>query len=218
MWAVLASEFLIKTAELGGLALHIALQGVCHIGVLRTVHMSEVRQHQCSYITGECSLHRKARDVAADRGVDDGLVIEGEQVAVLARCAVGRLPPVPDHAPEVGLPPVSVHNFSDCRVLGARPVDFDDVHGGQLMTLVQVNPVNVQFPSIADLTTSPRYSMTIESCGSAHLANKPQPWMPDCNQSAKSGAQCSSDPGRSASEQAGRQGLWVGQFSQPETQ
>jgi hypothetical protein len=32
------------------------------------------------------------------------------------------------------------------------------------------------------LTTSPRYSITMESCGSAHLANRPQPWMPDCSQ------------------------------------
>ena len=30
------------------------------------------------------------------------------------------------------------------------------------------------------VTTSPRYSMIMLSCFRAFLANRPQPWMPDC--------------------------------------
>ena len=60
-------------------------------------------------------------------------------------------------------------------MLSAKPFNFDDMHGVQLLVLVQVNPMYVLFPIIAYLTTSPRYSITMESCGSAHLANRPQP-------------------------------------------
>jgi hypothetical protein len=79
--------------------------------------------------------HREARDVAADRGVDDGLVVEGEQVAVLAGCTVGRLPPVPDHTPasksatDIGSP----LNRSDIEMMRPSTTRVHDVGGAVQM-------------------------------------------------------------------------------------